>query len=408
MLSRPRRIAVLKPDFGVHGGFERVVARVEATLRADGHEVARLTVDIDALNHRPLGVDVDDGVWAVEPEYFRYMATVEAFDRLDTRRYDVVISTQPPSFTHRHPRHLALFFHHHRIFYDLEAPYLAAGLASDPVAHRRAAELVRQLDQPRLDAVRWFLAGSTTVGQRLARFNGRSNMSLFHAGVGVGDEVTAAVGSVHHREPTAPASGPVLCVGRHEFPKRTELAVEAAHRLPHVPFVLVGSGGREAWARALDHRLARSPADLDRLADTDLWLNPGQVAAAVPPGFRSNVAFCGRVTDRDLDDLYRNATCVVAPAFDEDYGLTAVEAMRHGRPVVVCADGGGLAELVDHEVNGLVVEPTGAAIAAAVERLCGDRAFADELGAAGRARAATLTWANADDELRHALARVLS
>ena len=31
--SRPRRIAVLKPDFGVHGGFERVVERVESTLR---------------------------------------------------------------------------------------------------------------------------------------------------------------------------------------------------------------------------------------------------------------------------------------------------------------------------------------------------------------------------------------
>jgi len=67
-----------------------------------------------------------------------------------------------------------------------------------------------------------------------------------------------------------------------------------------------------------------------------------------------------------------SAVCVVAPAYDEDYGLTAIEAMAAGTPVIVCRDGGGLVELVDHGVTGLVVEPTGAAIATAIRSLTDD------------------------------------
>ena len=336
MTSRPRRIAVLKPDFGVHGGFERVVDQVEATLRADGHDVTRLTVAVNELPHRPFGVPVPDDVWAIEPEYFRYLASVEAFDRLDTRRYDAVVSTQPPSFTHRHPRHLALFFHHHRIFYDLEDAYLAAGFAADPAVHARAGELVRELDQPRLERS----AGSSPAPARCATawpgFNGRTNVSVYHAGVGVdGDEpLTPAL--------AAPGVGPVLCVGRHEFPKRTELVVQAAHLLPGTRFALVGTGGREAWARPLDHRL--SPAR-DRRRRAHRCRAVAQHRAGRTGGrrrgFRSNVEFLGRVDDPTLGPLYRDAPCVVAPALEEDYGLTAIEAMRHGRPVVVCTTAAG-------------------------------------------------------------------
>ena len=99
---------------------------------------------------------------------------------------------------------------------------------------------------------------------------------------------------------------------------------------------------------------------------------------------------------------------MVAPAYQEDYGLTAIEAMAQGKPVVVCRDGGGLTELVEHERTGLVVEPTPAAIAAAIERLTSDRDLAAELGANGVERAAELSWEAAADEWRAGLARVLA
>jgi glycosyltransferase involved in cell wall biosynthesis len=205
-----------------------------------------------------------------------------------------------------------------------------------------------------------------------------------------------------------PGTGSVLCIGRHEFPKRAELAVAAAHLLPHLRFTVVGSGGRMAWARHLDQELSRPGADPTALTDAELWCNTGQGAPEVPEGEpASNVTFAGFVTDDELDQLNTEAPCVVAPAYDEDYGLTAIEAMAHGRPVVVCDDGGGLAELVEHEVTGLVVPPTAAGIAGAVERLTSDRAFAAELGRNGRSRAAELTWADTATELQAGLDRVL-
>ncbi|HXH56413.1 glycosyltransferase family 4 protein [Iamia sp.] len=400
-----RRIALLKPDIGVAGGFERVVDRVEATLRADGHHVTRLTCDVGALPHSPFGVEVADEVWHAAPEYFRYLAAVAAFETMGTRHYDAVLSTQPPSFAHAHPHHLSLFFHHHRVYYDLEDLWIAAGFAADPALHRQAGAQIRALDAPRLEAVRWFAAGSETVRRRLGRFNGIDRVSLFHAGVAVG----GAAGTAADRDESADArrNGPVLCVGRLEFPKRPELFVAALRRLPGVPAVIVGSGGRADWVRSVDHRLARPGTDLDAVDETALWCCRAEVDEPAPDGWRSNIELAGRVDDPTLERLYATTPCVVAPALDEDYGLTAIEAMAHGTPVVVGHDGGGLADLVSHEVDGLVVEPTGAAIAAAVERILTDAELAASLAAGARARAAEITWDRADDQIRLALAITL-
>jgi glycosyltransferase involved in cell wall biosynthesis len=397
------RIALLKPDFRVRGGFEAVADRIAAILTADGHEVTRLEVDMVPPRPEVVGLEVPRDVWDAAPEYFPYLRGRDGFDQLDTRRFDAVISTQPPSFSHRHPRHLSVFYHHHRVYYDLEDLYVEAGFAADAEVHRRAGELIRELDRSRLAEVGWFLAGSAHVAERLDHFNGRTNVGLFHAGL---------VSGVPHDAAPRAGGGAVLSVGRHEFPKRTELVVAAARLLPTRPFTLVGTGGREAWARRLDARLRAGELDPGALTDAELWCNTGRVPAGAPePRARAvdpNVEFAGWVDDTDLARRYAAAPCVVAPAFAEDYGLTAIEAMAHGCPVVVCHDGGGLTELVDHDVTGLVVDPTPTAIAAAVERLCEDDDLARRLGANGRERAVELSWDHAADELRAGLDRVLT
>jgi len=82
--------------------------------------------------------------------------------------------------------------------------------------------------------------------------------------------------------------------------------------------------------------------------------------------------------------------------------------MAEGKPVIVCTDGGGLTELVEHERTGLVVDPTPRAIADAIERLVGDADLAAELGANGRERAAELSWEAAAAEWRAGMERVLA
>lgn len=408
-MVRPLRIALLKPDFGVRGGLEAVVDRVEGLLVAGGHDVDRLSVDMVPPRRDVADLDIPRPVWEAAPEYFGYLRGREGFDRIDTRRHDVVVSAQPPSFSHRHPRHLSLFYHHHRVYYDLEDLYLAAGFAEDATVHRHAGRIIRELDRPRLADVGWFLAGSVTVAERLARFNARTDNGTFHAGLVVGP--SGPGGAMSSGRSARPGQGGVLSVGRHEFPKRTELVVAAAHLLPHVGFVLVGTGGREAWARSLDRRLAGADTDPASLTDAELWCNTGRetpTAQRDDRPRRTNVVFAGRVSDDELTRRYAEAPCVVAPAYDEDYGLTAIEAMAHGRPVVVCRDGGGLTELVDDEHTGLVVDPTPAAIAAAVERLVGDPDLAAEMGANGLDRAGELSWTDAAEELRDGLEQVLS
>ena len=104
----------------------------------------------------------------------------------------------------------------------------------------------------------------------------------------------------------------------------------------------------------------------------ELWCTTGWDAPPVGAPRPSPVEIAGRVDDARLAQLYREAPCVVAPAYDEDYGLTAVEAMRFGTPVIVCRDGGGLAGIVRHGFDGLVVDPDAPSIAAAVDRICSD------------------------------------
>jgi glycosyltransferase involved in cell wall biosynthesis len=285
------------------------------------------------------------------------------------------------------------------VYYDLEDLYVRAGFAADEIVHRSAGRHVRELDQPRLEAVGWFLAGSACVADRLVAFNGIDRSSVFSAGL--------IVGASEHTTSADPLGGAVLCVGRHEFPKRTELVVAAAHLLGHRRFALVGTGGREQWARNLDGRLASGAVHVDELTDADLWCNTGRTEG--PPAThdtRSNVEFAGRVSDGDLAARYAAAPCVVAPAYQEDYGLTAIEAMAQAKPVVVCRDGGGLTELVHHERTGLVVDPTPRAIAEAVERLCEDRDLAAELSANARDRAAELSWSAAANCFRDGIDRV--
>jgi glycosyltransferase involved in cell wall biosynthesis len=54
-----------------------------------------------------------------------------------------------------------------------------------------------------------------------------------------------------------------------------------------------------------------------------------------------------------LDDLIVASDVVLVPSRYESFGLVAIEAMAAGRPVVALA-AGGLAEVVTHDVDGLL------------------------------------------------------
>ncbi|MEO7144702.1 MAG: glycosyltransferase [Bryobacteraceae bacterium] len=55
----------------------------------------------------------------------------------------------------------------------------------------------------------------------------------------------------------------------------------------------------------------------------------------------ANIAFCGRVSDAELRELYARCREFLAPG-EEDFGITAVEAMASGKPVIAFGKGGWL------------------------------------------------------------------
>jgi glycosyltransferase involved in cell wall biosynthesis len=392
------RIGIAKPDFGSVGGYERVIERIAAELHRQGHAVTWIKVDALDVPELPFGVPLPRQVAPELWEFQRYGALTEIFAGLDTSDFDLMISTQPPSFAVRHERHVSVFSHHHRIYYDLEDVHVAAGFA-DPELHRKIASAVRQLDQPSLDAVSYFLAASEEVAGRLERFNGLSeNVGVYHAGVAFRADEIVKPGARRDSDWYA------ISVARHEFPKRAELFIQAMKYLPENRGVLIGDGSRLAWLRALDARLTTAP-DLDAFTGKDLWLNTAPVERIEYSTLDSNVDFVVDASSDELHDLYVNAGCAVAPAYLEDYGITAVEAMTYGLPLVVCADGGGLPWFVEDGVTGFVVEPTGRAIADAIAKLRDDRVLAAEMGHEARERAKRFTWENALAEIGRGLDR---
>lgn len=80
------------------------------------------------------------------------------------------------------------------------------------------------------------------------------------------------------------------------------------------------------------------------------------------------VELLGRVGDEELYKLYAEAKGFIALARDEDFGMTVVEAMAAGTPVIAF-DGGGFRETVKDGVSGVLIKDTDEkTIEAAIER----------------------------------------
>jgi len=100
------------------------------------------------------------------------------------------------------------------------------------------------------------------------------------------------------------------------------------------------------------------------MSDTDFSLFDGHPTAV----------YGGVLAPGDVPRVLGDHDLLLAPSYcgREGYPGTILEAFQCGLPVVA-SDWGGVAEVVEHEVNGILVQPRSAeAVRAAVERLLGD------------------------------------
>jgi glycosyltransferase involved in cell wall biosynthesis len=130
--------------------------------------------------------------------------------------------------------------------------------------------------------------------------------------------------------------------------------------------------------------------DLKVVVAGDGFERPDLIALAERLGITRDVTFLGWVPNSELPQYYRAAALSVIPSLEEGFGIPAAEAMGC-ETAVVASDAGGLPEVVEHGVTGLIV-PRGDsnALAAAIGDLLADPARRARMGQAGRERALRL------------------
>uniref|UniRef100_UPI0018DFA5B3 glycosyltransferase family 4 protein n=1 Tax=Neoroseomonas rubea TaxID=2748666 RepID=UPI0018DFA5B3 len=169
--------------------------------------------------------------------------------------------------------------------------------------------------------------------------------------------------------PGRPAEAYFLVAGRIMWTKNLPLALEAfARAKPRLP------GWRLVLAGMVDDK-SRAHAEALMARGREI----------------GDVEFRIGATDAEMRDLYEGCGALLFTAFNEDWGLTPIEAMAAGRPVVA-VDRGGPRESVVHGATGFLVADDPDAFAARMVELARDPALCERLGAAGRERARLFTW----------------
>ncbi|MDA3896034.1 MAG: glycosyltransferase family 1 protein [Desulfobacteraceae bacterium] len=108
------------------------------------------------------------------------------------------------------------------------------------------------------------------------------------------------------------------------------------------------------------------------------------------PAFAHRIHQVGYVSDEQLRALYSIASLYIHPSLYEGFGLTVLESMAAGCPVVT-SNVYSLPEVVGDAA--LFVDPYSVAeIAAAIQSVCLDASLKTDLVRRGRARAKTFTW----------------
>lgn len=173
----------------------------------------------------------------------------------------------------------------------------------------------------------------------------------------------------------------VLFLGRITIQKGPDYFVRAARRVadhdPDVLFILAGSGDME-------HQVIREAAAL---------------------GLADRILFPGFLRGHDQYEAYALADLFVMPSVSEPFGITALEAMRLGTPVIVSKQS-GVAESVKNvlTVDFWDTEKMADLMLSVLE----SPELYNQLSTRGSREASTLTWERAGREVRRVIDEVVS
>jgi len=236
--------------------------------------------------------------------YISLMPT--ATEHYDLREFDVVISstsafakgilTRPDAvhicYCHTPTRYL--WTDTQSYIRELRVPTFIKALLP-PILSR-----LRMWDHQAADRVDYFIANSQTVSDRIKKYYRKNSQVIY-----------PPVETTHFHISPKPKTY-FLTGGRLVAYKRFDLVIEAANKTG-VPLKIFGTGPVEA--------------DLRKMAN-------------------ANIEFLGRVSEKEQRELYANAKAFIHPQ-EEDFGITPVEAMASGTPVIAYKKGGATETVVE-------------------------------------------------------------
>ena len=160
----------------------------------------------------------------------------------------------------------------------------------------------------------------------------------------------------------------------------------------------------DAFARLARHRSGRAPARGGRRSAA----RRGGAAGRVGPGARGSPAACGAVARSEVRSLMWKSAVYCLPSLGEPFGMSALEAMACGKPVVG-TDAGGLAYLLSERGGRKVPPGDPDALARAVAELIAAPQLQRSMGEHNRRLVETdYTWARSIDRLEEAYAEAMS
>ncbi len=245
-----------------------------------------------------------------------------------------------------------------RYLWDMQEEYARQTSTIGPVGRfvfKASVPYVREFDRRSAQRVDHFIANSRFVQQRIQKCYGRES-AVINPPVDL--DVFAPSGRAHEDF--------YLVVSQLVPYKRIDIAIDAFNALGK-RLVVIGQGSE---LEALKRRAGR------------------------------NIEFLGSQTKEVLSDHYQRCRAFIFPGI-EDFGITPLEAMASGRPVIAYAAGGALETVVDRETGLFFENQTPEALAEAVGRF--EALSEPPTTACCRARAEKFSSAN----FRHKVARFI-